>query len=596
MALNGITCAALRAELEQKLLGGRIARIVQTESDEIILTVKPEMSRGGGQVRLVLSADASLPLCYLTEENKPAPLSAPTFCMLLRKHLQGGRITAVAQPGLERILRFEVEHLDEMGDLTKHTLVLELMGKYSNLIFLDSQETIVDSIKHVSSMVSSVREVLPGRPYFIPETQHKKDALSESRKNFLAVLTVGSLPPASLLVRTYTGFSSVTGEELVCRAGIEGDKSCQDLTEDEASRLADEFCRLTEDIRAARFAPHGYLQQAGSSAGSPKEFSAFPLRMYADLKSLEFPSVSAMLVWYYGEKNRITRIRQRTADLRKTVTTILERDVHKYDSQQKQRRDTEKKDRYRIYGELLNTYGYSIPAGAKYADLDNYYTGEKLRVPLDPLLTPAQNAQKYFDRYGKLKRTAEALNTLTAQTEAEIRQLRSILVSLDLSADESDIAAIREELAQSHFIRRGTTGSKGAKKNRLPKSQPFHYMSRDGFDIYVGKNNLQNDELSFRLAGGGDLWFHANDMPGSHVILKTGGRKLEEIPDQTFLDAASLAAHYSSGREQEKVEVDYLFRRDLKKPAGARPGFVVYYTNYSILAPTDISGIRQVTD
>ena len=241
-------------------------------------------------------------------------------------------------------------------------------------------------------------------------------------------------------------------------------------------------------------------------------------------------------------------------------------------------------------------YGYSIPAGAKYADLDNYYTGEKLRVPLDPLLTPAQNAQKYFDRYGKLKRTAEALNTLTAQTEAEIRQLRSILVSLDLSADESDIAAIREELAQSHFIRRGTTGSKGAKKNRLPKSQPFHYMSRDGFDIYVGKNNLQNDELSFRLAGGGDLWFHANDMPGSHVILKTGGRKLEEIPDQTFLDAASLAAHYSSGREQEKVEVDYLFRRDLKKPAGARPGFVVYYTNYSILAPTDISGIRQVTD
>lgn len=618
LAFNGITTAALRHEIEEKILGGRIARIVQTESDEVVLFIRPEASRGGGQIRLLLSADASLPLCYLTEESGPAPLQAPAFCMLLRKHLQGGRITAVSQPGLERVLRIEVEHLNEMGDLARHTLVLELMGKYSNLILLagspanvpenpetagrqwqenagqDHGEIIVDSIKHVSSMISSVREVLPGRPYFIPQTQNKRDALSESREEFLSSLSASPLSPAQFLVRSYTGFSTVTGEELCVRAGIDADRTCRDLSLAEKENLADKFFGLIKDIREASFAPHVYLRPVPGSSPAPGEYSAFPLSMCADLESKSFASMSELLSWYYAEKNRITRIRQRTADLRHTVTTILERDTHKYDSQLRQLKDTEKRDRYRICGELLHTYGSTIPAGSKSVELDNYYTGDKIRVALDPQLTPAQNAKKYFDRYGKLKRTAEALGVLTKETAAEIEQLRNILVSLDLSAEESDIAQIREELEQSGLVRRHPQAKGSAKKNRLPKSRPFHYVSHDGYDIYVGKNNLQNDEITFHLAGNSDLWFHANDMPGSHVILKTSGRKMEEIPDQTFIDAASLAAHYSSGRDQGKVEVDYLYRRDVKKPAGAKPGFVVYYTNYSILAPTDISCITQV--
>ena len=611
MAFDGITTACLCREFAQRLEGARIYKIAQTDRDELVLTLKPAAERGGGQCKLYLSADASLPLAYFTTRTRQAPLQAPAFCMLLRKHLQNGRIVSVTQPGLERILRFEVEHLDEMGDLCRHTLVIELMGKHSNIIFLNEEEQIVDSIKHISSLVSSVREVLPGRPYFVPDTRNKRDPLTETPEAFDSLMASMQTAPAGLLSASYTGLSRQMAEELCDRASLSNDRSASSMTSQDRASLWKEFRSLMQDVQEGRFAPSIYYKkEEGGRRGAPREYAAVPLQIYGGFgqqyEEVSFDSMSALLETFYAQKNEVTRIRQKSADLRHIVQTILERDLHKYDLQCKQIRDTEKRDKYRIYGELLNAYGYSVPAGSKSCEVDNYYTGEKLRIPLDPTLTPMQNAGKYFDRYTKLKRTNEALTALTAEVKSEIDHLKSIRTSLDLATNEGDLAQIRQELEDSGLVRRHTGGGKkrpgfdkssaGKGRARTPVSKPLHYVSSDGYDIYVGKNNTQNDALTFHFADPADIWLHANDIPGSHVILRTGGKSMEEIPDRTFEEAASLAAWYSAGRAQGKVEIDYLLRRNVKKPGGAKPGFVVYYTNYSILARADISGIREVED
>ena len=599
MAFDGITVAGLCRELQDSLTGGRVYKIAQTDKNELVLTIRLAAERGGGQVRLYLSADPSLPLVYLTKVSRQAPLQAPAFCMLLRKHLQNARIISIGQPGLERIIQIRFEHRNEMGDLCTHVLAVEIMGKHSNIIFLNDDETIVDSIRHVSSLVSSVREVLPGRPYFIPDTQSKKDPLSESREGFFQVLGAGHMEVAKLLVRSYTGFSPVAAQELVHLAGLSQDRSAALLPDSEKEALWQRFGNLISRIREGDFLPTMYCRPGESGRpGVPVDFSLIPLTHYADCVPVPYESPSVLLEDFYARKNLYTRIRQRSADLRHIVQTILERDVHKYDLQCRQIRDTEKRDKFKIYGELLNAYGYSIPTGAESCELDNYYTEEKVRIPLDPNLTAQQNAQKYFDRYARMKRTHEALTRLTVQVKAEIDHLRSIQNALEFSTTDADLSQIRREMEESGYLRRKYTGRKNEPKKgraRAPQSRPLHYISSDGFDIYVGKNNTQNDEITFRIADGRDIWFHANDMPGSHVLLRTGGKTMDEIPDRAFEEAAALAAYYSSGRSQGKVEIDYLERRNVKKPSGAAPGFVVYYTNYSILARTDISGLREVT-
>ena len=603
MAFDGITVAGLCSELQETAAGGRIYKIAQTDKNELVITIRPAAERGKGQIRLYLCADPSLPLVYLTRTSRQAPLQAPAFCMLLRKHLQNGRIVSITQPGLERILRFEVEHRNEMGDLCTHCLVVEIMGKHSNIIFLDDSDTIVDSIRHVSSLVSSVREVLPGRPYFIPDTQSKKDPLSETREGFMSVLDNGLMDGAKLLLRSYTGFSTVAAQELAHRAQLTQDRSAALLAPAEKEALWEQFRDLILQIREKKFTPVMYCRRGeGQTAGAPAEFSLVRLGHYADCIEVPYESPSALLEDFYARKNLYTRIRQRSADLRHIVQTILERDVHKYDLQCRQIRDTEKREKYKIYGELLNAYGYSVPAGAESCQVLNYYTGENIRIPLDPTLTPQQNAQKYFDRYARMKRTNEALTRLTAEVSAEIEHLRSIQNALEFSTTDGDLSQIRREMEESGFLRRKYTGRRDSRsdsrkgRSRTPQSKPLHYISSDGYDIFVGKNNTQNDEITFHMADSRDIWFHANDMPGSHVLLKSGGRSMDELPDRVFEEAAALAAYYSSGREQGKVEIDYLERRNVKKPSGAAPGFVVYYTNYSILAKTDISALREVED
>ena len=578
MAFDGITIANIVSELNHTIVGGKINKIAQPEADELMITVKNNRT----QYRLFLSASASLPLIYLTGENKQGPLTAPNFCMLLRKHIGSARILSVTQPGLERILIFELEHLNELGDICRKKLIVEIMGKHSNIIFCQEDDTIIDSIKHISANMSSVREVLPGRTWFIPHTQDKMDPLSMSREAFTETVFGKNLPVFKAVYTSLTGFSPLIAEELCVRSGIDPKRQAQELEETEKETLWQTTDDLVERIRRQDFSPVIVYQEE-----EPLEFAAFPLTKYQDQKSVSYESISQVLESYYSMKNKITLIRQKSADLRRIVTTAIERTSKKYELQQKQQKDTEKKEKYRIYGELLNTYGYHLEEGARSLEALNYYTNEMITIPLDEHLSAAENAKKYFDRYTKLKRTEEALNELLEETRSDLEHLESIRTSLDIALDEDDLVEVREELMEYGYLRR--KGSSGKKKKIV--SRPFHYRSSDGFDIYVGKNNFQNDELSFKFASGNDWWFHAKGQPGSHVIVKSNG---EELPDRTFEEAARLAAFYSKGRQAPKVEIDYTQKKNLKKPNGAKPGFVIYHTNYSMIAEPKIHEIEEI--
>lgn len=578
MAFDGITIANIVSELNRTIVGGKINKIAQPEADELMFTVKNNRT----QYRLFLSASASLPLIYLTGENKQGPLTAPNFCMLLRKHIGSARILSVTQPGLERILIFELEHLNELGDICRKKLIVEIMGKHSNIIFCQEDDTIIDSIKHISANMSSVREVLPGRTWFIPHTQDKMDPLSMSREAFTETVFGKNLPVFKAIYTSLTGFSPLIAEELCVRSGIDPKRQAQELEETEKETLWQTTDHLVDRIRRQDFSPVIVYQEE-----EPLEFAAFPLTKYQDQKSVSYESISQVLESYYSMKNKITLIRQKSADLRRIVTTAIERTSKKYELQQKQQKDTEKKEKYRIYGELLNTYGYHLEEGARSLEALNYYTNEMITIPLDEHLSAAENAKKYFDRYTKLKRTEEALNELLEETRSDLEHLESIRTSLDIALDEDDLVEVREELMEYGYLRR--KGSSGKKKKIV--SRPFHYRSSDGFDIYVGKNNFQNDELSFKFASGNDWWFHAKGQPGSHVIVKSNG---EELPDRTFEEAARLAAFYSKGRQAPKVEIDYTQKKNLKKPNGAKPGFVIYHTNYSMIAEPKIHEIEEI--
>ena len=581
MAFDGITIAAMVQELHRNLDGGRFNKIAQPESDALMITGKG----ANGQCRLLISASASLPLIYFTDKNKPSPLTAPNFCMLLRKHIGSARISSIRQPGMERGVEFELEHRNEMGDPCKKFLIVELMGKHSNIIFCDENRMILDSIKHVSSHMSSVREVLPGRDYCLPHTQEKSDPLTITETEFIETICHKPCNISKALYTSLTGLSPLIAEEICYRASIDGSDAAQSLNETAATHLYHTFRRLMDQVVEGDFTPNIIYRD-----NEPVEYAVLPLTQYgSEYHSETFPTVSSMLETYYASRDTLNRIRQKSSDLRRIVQTALERNRKKYALQQKQMKDTAKKDKYKVYGELINTYGYGLEEGCKSFKALNYYTNEEITIPLDPTLTPQENAKKYFDRYGKLKRTEEALTEQLADTESEIEHLESISNALDIALAESDLSQIKEELTEYGYIKKHYSGKKGAKAQT--KSKPFHYISSDGFDIFVGKNNFQNDELTFKQATGNDWWFHAKKMAGSHVVVKTPDG---ELPDRTFEEAGRLAAYYSKGRTAPKVEIDYIQKKHVKKPGGAKPGFVVYYTNYSLMAEPDITGIQEV--
>ena len=579
MAFDGITVSSIVNELNTNLTGLRISKIAQPEPDELLLTFKSP----GGQKRLYISASASLPLIYLTEENKPSPMTAPNFCMLLRKHIGNGRITGITQPGLERIICIGIEHLDELGDSCSKKLIIEIMGKHSNIIFCDDKDMIIDSIKHVSAQMSSVREVLPGRTYFIPDTMSKQNPLTVDSDTFIRTLRAKPLPVSKALYVGFTGISPALASDVCLRAGIEPEPDAGSLSDDVLVHLFRQFSYYMEDVKKNDFHPVIYFRGA-----EPVEFSSLPLLGFEHMEKKEYETISQVLSTYYSSKNTLTRIRQKSSDLRHVVQTALERNRKKYDLQARQLKDTETREKYKVYGELINTYGYNLEPGAKNLTCLNYYTNQEITIPLDPVKTPQENSQKYFARYNKQKRTFEALSGLIQETKDDILYLESISTALDIARSEADLAQIKEELIQSGYVRRKYT-----KKKVNLKNKPMHYISNDGYHMYVGKNNLQNDELTFSFANGNDWWFHAKGAAGSHVIVRTNG---DELPDRTFEEAGRLAAYYSKSRGADKVEIDYIEKKHVKKPNGAKPGFVVYYTNYSLVIDSDISGIETVQD
>ena len=578
MAFDGITVAALVAEFNKYFINGRIFKIAQPEKDELLLTIKSNKE----QYKLQISAGATLPLMYITSKSKQSPLTAPNFCMLLRKHINNGRIISITQPELERIIDFEIEHLNELGDVCRKHLIVELMGKHSNIIFVDDNNKIIDSIKHISVLTSSVREVLPGREYFIPKTTEKSNPLTITRDTFFNFIFNEATPIYKALYSHLTGFSPLISNEICYYSGIDADMPANCLDENSRIHLYNMFVQLVDKVKNNLFNPTIYYDNS-----SPVEFCAFPLEMYSDKEYKTFTSISEVLETYYAEKDSVTRIRQRSADLRQILQTALSKNYKKYDLQLKQLKDTKKRDKYKLYGEILTAYAYSIEDGLSEAIVNNYYDNSELTIPLDPELSPMDNAKKYYDKYNKLKRTYDALTGIIVATKEEIEHLESISIALDITQDENALKELKEELIQYGYIRRKTSD----KKSKFV-SKPMHFRSKEGFDIYVGKNNFQNEDLTFKVASGNDWWFHAKGIPGSHVIVKCDGK---ELPDSVFEEAGHLAAFFSKSRGLEKVEVDYVQKKHVKKVNGGKPGFVIYHTNFSMLISPDISNIEQIS-
>ena len=571
MAFDGIVISNLSYELNTNLVGGRISKISMPEENELIFTIK----NNAKTYRLLISASASLPLVYLTDVNKPAPKVAPAFLMLLRKYIGTAKIIDIFQMGLERILCFKLEHLNELGDLSHKKMYVEIMGKHSNIIFTDENNKIIDSIKRISANMSSLREVLPGREYFLPDELKKKDLLNTELEEFIEILKSKEYALSKSIYMNFAGISPLIAEEIVLRASLSSQAPSTSLSELEYTHLFHTIKNLLDDINSHNFSPNIVYRKEEAL-----EFSSVELFSYnsEEYKKESYDSVSKMLYDFYSSREAFVLNRQKSSDLRRIVNTALERASKKYDLQEKQLQDADKKDIYRVYGDLLNTYGYSLKGGESSFTTENFYDDNKeITIPLDKNKSAKENAKKYYDKYAKLSRTTKALSEEIVNTKNDIEHLLSIQTALDVSSDDESLSQIRQELVDFGYIKKHSSG-----KQKKSTSHPYHYISTDGYDIYVGKNNYQNEELTFKVATGNDWWFHAKGIPGSHVILKANNE--EDLPDRAYEEAAALAAFYSKAKDSEKVEVDYIQKKNIKKVAGAAPGFVIYHSNWSMVA------------
>ena len=583
MALDAATLALVANELNSTLLDAKIDKIFEPTRDEVLMTLRTRTQT----FKLLLSARSGSARVCLTKESFENPLTPPGFCMLLRKHLTGGRLTGLHMEPGDRIVFFDFLCTNEMGDLVTNTLAAELMGRYSNLVLIQSGK-IIDALKRVDFEDSEIRQLLPGLPYTLPPKPNKPDFLATSAAAMVAAACEKDLPVASALGKAVGGVGPVVAREAVWRAfGGETPLLACDL--DEAQKQA--LCAAIENLKdehAAGGTPTAVRIPQPDGVNKPVEFSFFIPQQYGSAAILtQYPTYSELLEDYYATKDRAERLKQKSRELYKAVHNLYERAVRKQSARREELAQSEKADTLRLYGELLQANQWAIQKGDRQATVQNYYTGEDVTIRLDPRLGPNENAQKYFDKYGKMKRTAEALNELILETKGQIDHLESIQNSLDIALSADDLVQIKDELIEYGFIKKG----KGSKKQKV-KSKPFHYISSDGFDMYVGKNNYQNDELTFKLATGNDWWFHAKGMPGSHVVVKTNNET--DLPDRMFEEAGKLAGYYSSGRDSDKIEIDYLQKKNVKKPNGSAPGFVVYYTNFSLTVHPDISGLTLV--
>lgn len=567
MALDGITVAGIVSELNQKLIGGRIDKIYQPLSDEILFTVRSI----GENFKVLVSANSNHPRIHITQIQKENPISPPMFCMVMRKYIAGGKITKIYQPDFERIIVLEVEAMNELGDITAKKLILEMMGKYSNFIVTDENNKILDAIKRVSHDKSSVREVLPGKEYCMPPSQHKQNPIFITKEHILKQLDKQSgAKVQEVLYKSYTGISPIFASEICFRADIEPSYFCEQLTQQNKETLFTVFYDIVEQIKKQAFSPYIYYELEKQKL---LDFSVIDMKQFQYFSKQKYETISALLEKFYAEKDNLYHVRQKSYDMRRILNTNIERCAKKKEIQKKTETKVAAKDIWKVKGELLTANIHSIPKGVTTFRTVNFYDVElkEIDIAIDPTKTPAENAQKYFSKYNKAKRTLAALEIQKKQNDEELIYLESILNSLQTAKEEADLDEIRTELAEQGYMKRKTV--KKNKSQKQKKAKPLHYISSDGFDIYVGKSNIQNDELTLRFAQSNDIWLHTKEIPGSHVIIKTNGI---DIPNQTLLEAANLSAYFSKSQNSSQVPVDYTFKKFVKKPNGAKPGMVIY--------------------
>lgn len=563
MALDAIAVRALAKEIKTRIVGGRIDKIYQPERDEIVLGIRTFKDN----YKLLLCANSTYPRVHFTNVNKKNPSTAPLFCMLLRKHLGSGKITDVKQVDFERIIEFEIESYDELGDLTLKKLIIEIMGRHSNII-LTIDGKIIDSIKHIDLTVSSVRQVLPGFPYSYPPARDITSLDKADETLELDISQKGELVQKSIL-SSVTGISPLTSREIVYQTFKRTDIKNEEISDTKALKAS--VLRLRDKVFSDDFSP---TLITDAFTGKLIDFSAIPIHQYEQgAKAETFETLSEVIDKFYSKKDSVERMRQKSADLVKLLTVHIERAAKKQGILMSTLKDAKNKDKYKVYGELLCANLYRISDTDTEIEVENYYDENLpvVKIALDTQLSPSDNAQKYFKKYQKLKNAEIEAAKQLKENEAVLDYLESTLVLVLNAETESDLNSIRTELSEQGYLKRII-----AKKNqRLQNtSKPMHFISSDGFDIYVGKNNTQNDYLTLKFANSNDIWFHTKNIHGSHTIIKLGLDK--DVPDTTLLEAAELAAFYSKARESSQVPVDYTLVKNVKKPSGAKPGMVIY--------------------
>ncbi|MDK2799895.1 MAG: hypothetical protein PWP27_1414 [Clostridiales bacterium] len=583
MPLDGIVICSLVHEFNNRLVNGKIDKIYQPEKDELIFLIRNK----GKSERLLISASSNNPRVHFTSINKPNPDVPPMFCMLLRKHLTGGRIVAVTQPNFERIIRFSIESYNELGDLTVKNIIVEIMGRHSNIILTDSDEKIIDSIKHVDINVSSVRQVMPGLNYSTPPSQGKMNPLTCTEDNIFSILSSQKegLKVDKCIVNNFTGISPLIGREICFRALKNTDFYIGEMNTSQLKAIASTMYKIINEIKKEQFSPVLLYDEENKKV---VDFSSIMIFQYNHLMMEKASSINDILDRFYATRDLQDRLKQKSSDLLKIIHNNLERCKKKLAIQQQKLGEVANREQFKIYGDLITANIYRIHQGMESVEVENFYQEDEvaageypiIEIPLNPELSPSKNAQKYFNEYTKAKNAAKMVTQQMKLNIQEIEYLESIYDALVRATNEQELNEIREELIEQDYIKR---------KNKLKfqkqtvLSQPMHFISSDGIDIYVGKNNKQNDYLTLKLARNEDIWFHTKDIPGSHTVIKTNNNR--NIPTTTLIEAAMLASYFSKAKFSSNVAVDYTAIKNVKKPSGAKPGMVIY-ENYKTLYVT----------
>jgi len=571
MAFDGLVIRALAQELNEKLAGARLDKIYQPETDELLL----HFHGPAGTFKVTLSANAAIPRIALSESGKENPMVAPMFCMLLRKHLTSSHLVSVRQPGLERMLSFDLETRNELGDVVQKSLIVEIMGRHSNIILTDENGRVADSIKRIDFSVSSKRQILPGLPYEMPPAQDKIDPLScglEGYINALSDTEEYERLDKAILAR-FQGISPLIAREIVYRVFKETDTPCKSLSYGQLIDIATTMQKLLQPFQHNTAEPC-YLTD--SETEKLMEFSAISITQYGSGATLHtMDSMGELIGTFYEERNKKERMVRRSAHLTKLVTNHIERCAKKLELQKTELADTEKRELWRQYGELITANIYQLEKGMDCLRTQNYFEEEMpmVVIPLDATLTPSGNAQRYYKKYNKAKTAAEELTKQIALAEEELLYLESVEEALERAESSAALSQIGDELADQGYIRR----PKDSKKKKDAPAMPVKLQTDDGFILYAGKNNRQNDYLTNKMAQNKDLWFHTKNIPGSHVVLKY--EQDRPFTDEAITQAAALAAFLSKASSSAQVPVDYTEIKNVKKPAGSKPGFVIYTTN-----------------